>query len=85
MAEGLRDQAKACYEKSLALPGGLPDPALEQELYLRGGAEKPPTAKALAASPAKGGGSRRDGGEGIFRQPDGRGGFRWYRAAGSEL
>lgn len=41
MAEGLRDQARTCYEKSLVLPGGLPDAALEQELYLRGGAEKP--------------------------------------------
>lgn len=35
MAEGHRDQAKTCYEKSLKLPGGRQDTSLEQELYLR--------------------------------------------------
>ncbi len=35
MAEGHRDQAKSCYEKSLKLPGGHQDTSLEQELYLR--------------------------------------------------
>ncbi len=54
MAEGLRDQAKSCYEKSLALPGGLPDPALEQELYLRGGAEKPSEGKGLGRVTSEG-------------------------------
>jgi AAA+ superfamily predicted ATPase len=35
MAEGHRDQAQGCYEKSLKLPGGRQDTSLEQELYLR--------------------------------------------------
>ena len=35
MAEGHRDQARDCYEKSLKLPGGRQDTSLEQELYLR--------------------------------------------------
>lgn len=34
MAEGQRAHAKECYEKSLKLPGGRQDPALEKELYM---------------------------------------------------
>jgi AAA+ superfamily predicted ATPase len=34
MAEGQREQAKACYEKNLNLPGGNQDAGLEQELFL---------------------------------------------------
>lgn len=37
MAEGQRDQARDCYEKSLKLPGGRQDPGLEQELFMQGG------------------------------------------------
>jgi transitional endoplasmic reticulum ATPase len=36
MAEGQREQARACYEKSLKLPGGRQDAALEQELFMQG-------------------------------------------------
>jgi transitional endoplasmic reticulum ATPase len=35
MAEGQRDHARECYEKSLKLPGGRQDPGLEQELFLQ--------------------------------------------------
>lgn len=34
MAEGLRDQARESYEKSLKLPGGKQDVSLEQDLYI---------------------------------------------------
>lgn len=33
MAEGQRDYARDCYEKSLKLPGAQHDPGLEKELY----------------------------------------------------
>jgi len=36
MAEGQRERALDCYEKSLKLPGGRQDLALEQELYIQG-------------------------------------------------
>ncbi|HEY5791847.1 MAG TPA: AAA family ATPase [Chthoniobacterales bacterium] len=36
MAEGQREPARECYEKSLKLPGGCRDTALEQELFLQG-------------------------------------------------
>jgi SpoVK/Ycf46/Vps4 family AAA+-type ATPase len=35
MAEGQREQARSCYEKSLKLPGGRQDAALEQELFMQ--------------------------------------------------
>ncbi len=35
MAEGQKDHARECYEKSLKLPGGRQDPGLEQELFLQ--------------------------------------------------
>jgi len=35
MAEGQREHARECYEKSLKLPGGRRDTALEQELFLQ--------------------------------------------------
>jgi len=35
MAEGQRNEARECYEKSLKLPGGRQDAALEQELFMR--------------------------------------------------
>jgi len=38
MAEGQREQARECYEKSLKLPGGRQDPGLEQELFMQSGA-----------------------------------------------
>lgn len=34
MAEGLREQARESYERSLKLPGGKQDVALEQDLYI---------------------------------------------------
>ena len=34
MAEGLRDEARECYEKGIKLPGARQDAALEQDLYL---------------------------------------------------
>lgn len=37
MAEGQREHARDCYEKSLKLPGGRQDAALEQELFMQGG------------------------------------------------
>jgi transitional endoplasmic reticulum ATPase len=40
MAEGQREQARSCYEKSLKLPGGRQDAALEQELFMQG-SERP--------------------------------------------
>ncbi len=36
MAEGHRERALECYEKSLKLPGGHQDVGLEQELYIQG-------------------------------------------------
>ena len=36
MADGVRQRAVECYEKSLALAGGRQDLALEQELYMQG-------------------------------------------------
>ena len=36
MAEGHREQARECYEKSLKLPGGRQDAGLEQELFIQG-------------------------------------------------
>lgn len=35
MAEGQREHARECYEKSLKLPGGRQDPGLEQELFMQ--------------------------------------------------
>jgi transitional endoplasmic reticulum ATPase len=35
MAEGQRDHARECYEKSLKLPGGQQDPGLEKELFFQ--------------------------------------------------
>jgi AAA+ superfamily predicted ATPase len=35
MAEGQREQARACYDKNLHLPGGMQDAGLEQELFLQ--------------------------------------------------
>lgn len=35
MAEGQREHARECYEKSLKLPGGRRDTSLEQELFLQ--------------------------------------------------
>ncbi len=40
MAEGQREPARECYEKSLKLPGGRQDPGLEQELFLQDGEPK---------------------------------------------
>jgi SpoVK/Ycf46/Vps4 family AAA+-type ATPase len=40
MAEGQRDQAKACYENNLK-HGGRQDPGLEQELFLQGSGGEP--------------------------------------------
>jgi transitional endoplasmic reticulum ATPase len=45
MAEGLRDQARQHYEKSLKLPGGRQDPSLEQELYMQTGKDRNEQAK----------------------------------------
>jgi len=39
MAEGQREQARECYEKSLKLPGGRQDPGLEQELFMQNAPE----------------------------------------------
>jgi transitional endoplasmic reticulum ATPase len=50
MAEGLRDQAKEHYERSLKIPGARRDTTLEQDLYL---GTKTPESK--AASPARAG------------------------------
>lgn len=38
MAEGQREQARECYEKSLKLPGGRQDAGLEQELFMQNSA-----------------------------------------------
>jgi len=35
MAEGQREQARSCYERSLSLPGGRQDVSLEQELFIQ--------------------------------------------------
>lgn len=65
MAEGQREHARECYEKSLKLPGGRQDPGLEQELFLQKEAEAPPKGRVTSEgweTPEKEGAS--DGGPG---------------------
>jgi transitional endoplasmic reticulum ATPase len=45
MAEGQRDYARECYEKSLKLPGGKQDVGLEQELFLQSAPDPKPKGK----------------------------------------
>jgi SpoVK/Ycf46/Vps4 family AAA+-type ATPase len=45
MAEGQKDYARECYEKSLKLPGGQQDLSLEQELFLQSTPESKPKGK----------------------------------------
>lgn len=45
MAEGQRDAARECYEKSLKLPGSKQDVGLEQEIYIQSNVTEPPSAR----------------------------------------